>query len=65
MASATCPTCHKAFDPAASRALPFCSERCRQIDLKRWLNQEISIPYVEADESDESRHAELPDDTDD
>jgi hypothetical protein len=42
-----CPTCNKEFDPQASRTMPFCSDRCRQIDLKRWLGEEISIPYGE------------------
>jgi endogenous inhibitor of DNA gyrase (YacG/DUF329 family) len=45
-----CPTCHVEFDPAASGAMPFCSERCKRIDLKRWLGEEISIPYNEDSE---------------
>ena len=24
--------------------MPFCSERCRQIDLGRWMNEEYSVP---------------------
>jgi hypothetical protein len=43
----TCPTCHQQFDPAQSRAMPFCSPRCKQIDLGRWLNEDISIPFRE------------------
>ena len=27
-----CPICEKQFDPATSPAMPFCSDRCRQID---------------------------------
>lgn len=27
--------------------MPFCSERCRRIDLNRWLNEDISIPFRE------------------
>ncbi len=42
-----CSTCGKSFDPATSRTMPFCSDRCRKIDLGRWLNEEISIPYSE------------------
>jgi endogenous inhibitor of DNA gyrase (YacG/DUF329 family) len=45
-----CPTCSKFFDSGQSRALPFCSDRCRRIDLNRWLNEEISLPYREPDE---------------
>lgn len=39
-----CPTCHK---PVAwteqSRWRPFCSERCRLIDLGEWLDEEKRI----------------------
>lgn len=36
----TCPVCHKplpADHTTASPLFPFCSERCRQIDLCRWF----------------------------
>jgi endogenous inhibitor of DNA gyrase (YacG/DUF329 family) len=46
--SGTCPICGKA---AASRAenpsAPFCSARCRQIDLGKWLLEEYRIPTNE------------------
>jgi endogenous inhibitor of DNA gyrase (YacG/DUF329 family) len=49
-----CPTCAQQFDPQASLAVPFCSKRCRQIDLNRWLKEEISIPTdVEAGEPED------------
>ena len=32
--------------------MPFCSERCRQIDLGRWLKEEYSVP-VEPDPDEE------------
>ena len=44
MSTLRCPICDKRFDPAASQALPFCSERCRQIDLGRWLREVYSVP---------------------
>jgi uncharacterized protein len=50
MSSARCPTCGNSFDPQASTAMPFCSDRCRRIDLKRWLNEEISFPLSELSE---------------
>ena len=31
-----CPVCGKPVDPAG-RFRPFCSARCRQVDLGRWL----------------------------
>mgnify|MGYP002624480415 CR=1 FL=1 len=52
MTSVSCPTCGSVFEPVLSTTMPFCSERCRSIDLNRWLNEEISLPYRDADESD-------------
>jgi uncharacterized protein len=39
-----CPVCERMFEPAESPAMPFCSERCRQIDLGRWLREVYSVP---------------------
>ena len=44
-----CPTCGKEFDPGGSPAMPFCSERCRLIDLGRWLDEGHGLP-IERDE---------------
>lgn len=49
-----CPVCGKQFEPPESTALPFCSERCRTIDLGRWLEETYSIPVVRDPESDEA-----------
>jgi endogenous inhibitor of DNA gyrase (YacG/DUF329 family) len=44
-----CPTCRKKIDWSEESAWrPFCSERCRLIDLGAWFNEEHRIP----DESD-------------
>jgi endogenous inhibitor of DNA gyrase (YacG/DUF329 family) len=53
-----CPVCHREFDPGKSTAVPFCSERCRTIDLGRWLGETYSLPVVPDPEADES--AEQP-----
>jgi uncharacterized protein len=48
-----CPICGK---PATLQHRPFCSARCAQIDLGRWLKGNYSIPTDEApDEGDEER----------
>jgi len=40
-----CPICGVGFDPEADRRnRPFCSERCRLVDLSRWLRGEYVIP---------------------
>ena len=44
MAKLRCPTCDKLFESDKSAAMPFCSARCRQIDLCRWLKEEHSVP---------------------
>ncbi len=62
MSSARCPTCGKTFDPDTSRSIPFCSPRCRQIDLRRWLAEEISIPVSELDEESPPRREDEDDD---
>jgi endogenous inhibitor of DNA gyrase (YacG/DUF329 family) len=48
-----CPVCNREFDTAKSPALPFCSERCRTIDLGRWLGETYSVPVVPDHEADE------------
>ena len=41
----TCPICRKPLAPrAANRALPFCSERCRLLDLGTWLAGAYRVP---------------------
>jgi endogenous inhibitor of DNA gyrase (YacG/DUF329 family) len=43
-----CPICGKPVSwTAASPWRPFCSERCRLIDLGEWLNEERRIPSEE------------------
>ena len=51
-----CPSCGKEFDPAETSAMPFCCERCRLIDLGRWLDEEYTVPIVAST---------LPDDVED
>ncbi|RUO26611.1 DNA gyrase inhibitor YacG [Aliidiomarina minuta] len=43
-----CPTCQKPVAWKQSSAFrPFCSERCRLIDLGEWANEEKVIPGPE------------------
>jgi len=39
-----CPTCKREIDWASSPYRPFCSERCRLIDLGAWLSEQRAIP---------------------
>ena len=38
-----CPICQRQFEPKDSSAMPFCSERCRLIDLGRWLDEDYGL----------------------
>jgi endogenous inhibitor of DNA gyrase (YacG/DUF329 family) len=38
-----CPTCKKAGDWFATDFGPFCSQRCKLIDLGKWLGEENRI----------------------
>jgi hypothetical protein len=38
-----CPTCDREIDWAQSPFRPFCSERCKLIDLGAWLTEKHSI----------------------
>jgi uncharacterized protein len=50
--SRRCPICGK---PAEPQYRPFCSVRCAQIDLGRWLKGNYRIPTEEAPEEGDSR----------
>jgi uncharacterized protein len=39
-----CPTCRREIDWASSPFRPFCSERCRLIDMGAWLSEQRAIP---------------------
>ena len=54
-----CPICKRPVVRKDSRVgvgtksyFPFCSERCKLIDLGRWLGGRYQIPIEEEDESD-------------
>jgi len=44
-----CPTCHREADWEQPYR-PFCSERCRLIDLGAWLSEQRSIPGESTDQ---------------
>lgn len=52
-----CPTCRTSVDPA-SEEVPFCSDRCRRIDLGRWASGDykISSPILDPDLLEELEH---------
>ena len=42
--SGRCPTCKQDVLPRAeNKSFPFCSNRCRLVDLGKWLNEEYVL----------------------
>jgi hypothetical protein len=49
-----CAICGK---PQDAKYRPFCSKRCADVDLNRWLSGGYAIPAVEADDDGEDTPA--------
>jgi len=47
----TCPICARPADPAYR---PFCSRRCADVDLARWLRGSYAIPAPEVEPDDDA-----------
>jgi len=54
-----CSICGRAFDPAETVAMPFCSDRCRAIDLGRWFDERYCITRLRDEAADEAQENEL------
>ena len=61
MKSVRCPICGTAMPGQAAEwpDYPFCSARCRKIDLGRWLGEKYAIP---ADDQSPTETPAKPDD---
>lgn len=53
MSAAKCPICER---PAVPQFKPFCSARCADVDLHRWLTGRYSVP--EDDDADDLADSE-------
>ena len=55
---APCPICERPVAPRAdNKAFPFCSPRCKIIDLGQWVDEKYRVP---ANSGDESTSLEAP-----
>lgn len=52
----SCPICAK---PAADAYRPFCSRRCADVDLARWLNGSYAVPSQDPEDLQEAADALL------
>ncbi|GAB4259473.1 MAG: DNA gyrase inhibitor YacG [Pararhodobacter sp.] len=50
MAEPRCPICAR---PSVADYTPFCSRRCADVDLARWLRGDYAIPGPEAEAAEE------------
>ena len=51
-ATIKCPMCQQAGDWFATPFGPFCSKRCKDVDLHRWFSGTYSTPVLEDDDED-------------
>jgi hypothetical protein len=59
-----CPVCRRPVDWNANEFRPFCSERCRLIDLGHWVDETYRVPGEPAGADDGSSTQRVPDDDD-
>jgi endogenous inhibitor of DNA gyrase (YacG/DUF329 family) len=68
MIQGRCPICARTFAIATLADLPsfpFCSERCRLIDLGRWIDGAYVIPGPQSTQPDDPGLATLGEDSED
>jgi endogenous inhibitor of DNA gyrase (YacG/DUF329 family) len=65
MIQARCPICSRTIEiatPGDLPTFPFCSERCRLIDLGRWIDENYVLPSPQpADEETQPSGGDFPD----
>ena len=52
-----CPICKKSTLPDYT---PFCSKRCADVDLNRWLSDQYSVPGADDESADIPEDEALP-----
>lgn len=50
----SCPICKK---PVDQKYKPFCSKRCADVDLGKWMNESYAIPAEDEELSEEDEMA--------
>ncbi|MFW1734802.1 DNA gyrase inhibitor YacG [Acinetobacter sp. ULE_I001] len=49
-----CPRCGEPSTWAGNESRPFCSERCKLIDLGAWANGDYTLPTEDAPQAEDS-----------
>jgi endogenous inhibitor of DNA gyrase (YacG/DUF329 family) len=63
MIRVNCPICGRRLQGQSLDdwpSYPFCSARCKQIDLGRWLDESYGIPREEVEEERPPDEADIP-----
>ena len=53
-----CPTCKQPIQWEGSSFRPFCSERCRLLDLNGWLSEQYRVPTEDVTMEDDGSPTE-------
>jgi len=59
-----CPQCETEFNYYESEFRPFCTERCKQIDLGHWFQETYTVPVkgnVQEEVENENQQTEMDD----
>jgi endogenous inhibitor of DNA gyrase (YacG/DUF329 family) len=62
---ARCPVCSAVLELESTPTAPFCGERCRLVDLGRWLDESYAVTTPRTsddDEADDGANANAPPD---
>lgn len=65
MIKGKCPICGKTYEVTALADLPtfpFCSERCRLVDLGRWIDGDYVVPGPEVPAPPSRSNGDVPED---
>lgn len=57
----SCPICKKKVLWEGNAFRPFCSDRCRLIDLGKWASEEYRVPGEKKEGSEETPEEKNPD----
>jgi endogenous inhibitor of DNA gyrase (YacG/DUF329 family) len=62
MPSPKCPICGRAITAELQKtaSMPFCSTRCRQVDLSRWLGEQYAVPTTPSEGEEDEPPADQP-----
>lgn len=55
-----CPTCRTKIEWEGNPFRPFCSERCKLLDLGKWLAEEYRVPVADDESESEPQGGESP-----